>query len=119
MFRFRVRLGRNRILTQGQASVRFIGDGGEVDLPLELSSVQACVGPWTLAVLDRDRQCVGEGQFVVSVRAREGERDWQASETYATTALQSGRFASAATVTPAAVTLHADNWDAIVAEDAL
>ena len=117
VFRFRVRLGRNRILTQGQASVRFIGDGGEVELPIELPSVQACVGPWTLAVLDRDRRCVGDGQFVVSVRAREGEREWQVSETYPTGTLQFGRFAAAATLTAAAMTLDADHWDAVVAED--
>ncbi len=117
MFRFRVRLGRNRILTQGRASIRFIGELGEVELPIELPTVQACVGPWTLAVVDRDRQCVGDGQFVVSVRAKEGERDWKASETYASAGMQSGRFASAATITNAAMTIDADHWDAVVAED--
>ncbi|MFT6822046.1 MAG: hypothetical protein ACJATT_005881 [Myxococcota bacterium] len=117
VFRFRVRLGRNRILTQGQASVRFCGDGGEVELPLELASVKACVGPWTLAVLDRNRQCSGGGEFVVSVQAQEGERTWEVCETYATAAMQTGRFASAATVTSTALTLDADVWDAVVVED--
>jgi hypothetical protein len=118
MFRFRVRLGRNRILTEGRATVRFVGQSGTIELPIELPSVPACVGPWTLAVLDRNRQCVGEGEFVVSVQATEGERAWQAEQTYETAALQPGRFAAAATVTPAALTLNADGWDAVVADDA-
>ena len=117
VFRFRVRLGRNRMLTAGRASVRFVTATGELDLPIELPCVHACVGPWTLVVLDRMRQCVGEGRFVVDVEAKEGTKDWQVTQTYALDDMQQGRFSSAVTVTADAMTLHADGWDKVVVED--
>lgn len=118
LFRFRARLGRNRILTQAEATVRFVGSGEPVLLTPEPARLPVAVGPWTIAVVDRERQCEGDGRFEVTVRVREGQRQWSATHSYDTASLLSGRFGADLRVEGERLVVDIDRWDEVVDEAA-
>ena len=92
VFRFRVWLGRGRQMTVERAVVRYVSGERSVDLAPAVGGGQSVVGPLTLLISDADGVCQGGGRFEVDVQAREGDKLWAASATYAEDDVVVGRF---------------------------
>ena len=92
VYRFRVWLGRGREMRVERAVVRYVSGDASHDLAPELGAGLQVVGPLTLLVRDTAEVCRGGGRFEVDVQAREGDKLWAVSATYAEDELQHGRF---------------------------
>ena len=115
-YRFRVRLGRGRIFTQGKATVTWVNGQERLALPVVLDRVGLGVGPWTLLVVDTDRRIGTDGHFEVHVQVMEGQRSWQASADYPLATLVPGRFGSDLTAEGDGLAVDPDRWDVVTGE---
>ena len=118
VYRFRVRLGRNRMATEVRIDVHFEGEKTLVPLQPVVSALPSVVGPWTVVVVDRDRTCEGPGRFVVRVRAQEGERVWEVGAQYERSELLTGRFGADLRVEGERLVVDPDQWSAIMPSQA-
>lgn len=116
-FAFRVRLGRGRLMRRARARITWELDGHALELEPLFGQGERLIGPWTLVVVDRRAQVVGDGSFRVEVEAIEGDLRWSASGTWRRSQLAVGRFAAPMVLYRRAWTWRRADWDAVVAED--
>ena len=116
-FAFRVRLGRGRLMQRAHARITWESGGEALELEPLLGQGERFIGPWTLVVVDRRAQVVGEGSFRVEIQAIEGDLTWAASATWPRAQLAPGRFTAPMVLNRGAWTWRSADWDAVVAED--
>ena len=92
VFRFRVWLGRGRQMAVERAVVRYVRGAETHDFAPLVGGGHTVVGPLTLLISDADAVCEGGGRFEVDVQAREGDKRWAVSATYAEDDVAVGRF---------------------------
>jgi hypothetical protein len=120
-YRFRVRLGHGRTMRNARAEVVFrAADGDEVALPPLMANAKALVGPWTVAVLDRDGRCDRPGTFVLRVWAEENGRTWDMVAPFPQGEMRDGRFGPGVRLVRDKLCWDQDRWDQVhvEAEDA-
>jgi hypothetical protein len=114
VYRFRVRLGRGRTMRDAAARVLFVdGDGTETPLTPVLAVVDALVGPWTIAVVDRDGVVRPEGRLRIEVTAREGGAIWRDGRAWPVGEVRGGTFAAPVRAGRGGLEL-APTWDEVV-----
>ncbi|MEQ1564406.1 MAG: hypothetical protein ABMA64_02125 [Myxococcota bacterium] len=113
VYRFRVRLGRGRVLLLPAATVSFVDDEEErYALAAEVPGDEM-LGPFVIRVADPAHQCTGEGRFELRVECESpgGER-YAAVQVIPSAAVRPGRFGGIGSAR-GSVTFDVD-WTAIV-----
>lgn len=111
-YRFRVRLGRGRVVQAARAEVIWQPEDGKPVTIEILEAAGARVGPWTVVALDRRRCCAEPGAFRLRVHAEERGRTWSADVPFGPETVREGRFANAL-VPGRRVRLDLDAWDRV------
>ncbi|MBN2797826.1 MAG: hypothetical protein JXX28_01645 [Deltaproteobacteria bacterium] len=110
--RFRVRLGRGRVISRVRQRLVWVHEGGEEELlPLVIPGAAALVGPWTPTA----RVPAGaprDGRLVLTVSGSEGARRWSAERSWTWSQLTEGRFHPGFHTEGGRLTLDPERWDA-------
>jgi hypothetical protein len=115
--RFRARLGRGRVLSDPAATVQWLPDDGE-PTPIDVvgPGVAHLLGAWTVLAIDRGQHLGEAGTLEVTVRGREGERDWQVSRQFPIGELRHGTFAGGLEHRGGKLSVVPRTWDAVTEE---
>ena len=120
VFRFRVRLGRNRCMRKPRAQISFLSDQGEaIELKPLCAECPVLIGPWTLVTVDPSGLCDQPGSFTVSVRVEEQGRIWEASRTWRRSELGEGRFGGGLRLVGGRLCLDTVDWETVTPESAV
>ena len=112
LYRFRVRLGRGRLMGDMSIRVSFCPEEGPVvQLSVESGPVANWLGPRTLLVCDREGRCRGPGHFEVEASARSGGRLWTATRRWPRDDVQEGRFSPAFSVVDGRFSRWLPDWE--------
>lgn len=95
VYRFRVRLGRGRMVAMPSATVTFVDEEDERRaLPAEVPADELC-GPFTIVVRD-PTHAIGDGRFEVRVACEAEGRRWETARELPTDVIREGWFAGIA-----------------------
>ena len=113
VYRFRVRLGRGRLMKSARARVVFRTHEARHELPLVLDQMDALVGPWTLLARDPEGVVGPGGVFDVDVRGLAGDEEVMASASWDEATLREGTFEPGMLVQKGRLHIDPDAWERV------